>query len=71
MYERRISLLHYGIHFRVTLPNDFVIDKGWKKGDKLSVKNDKENLIIKKFEKEPKNILYSIGYECDIYDISG
>ena len=63
MYQRKISLLHDGIHFRITLPNDFVEDKGWKKGDKLSVINNPENIKIKKIKKRSEHVLYSIGYE--------
>lgn len=69
MYQRKMSLLHDGIHFRITLPGDFVEDKGWKKGDKLSVINNSENITIKKIEKKSRHILYSIGYEGKSLDM--
>lgn len=63
MYERKISLLNDGIHFRVTIPNDFIEEQGWKKGDILSIINNTKEITIKKVDKKPRNVLYSIGYE--------
>jgi bifunctional DNA-binding transcriptional regulator/antitoxin component of YhaV-PrlF toxin-antitoxin module len=35
--------------FKITLPKQILLAKGWKKGDKINIELDKEgNLILKK-----------------------
>jgi len=64
MKERKISLLHDGIHFRVTLPIEFIKEKGWKKGDKLLIKSEDGYFIINKLiKKKSLPLVFSIGYE--------
>ena len=64
MTERKISLLYDGIHFRVTLPIEFIKEKGWKKGDKLLIKSEDGYFIINKLiKKKSLPTVFSIGYE--------
>ena len=40
--------------FKVTLPKQIVMAKGWKKGDKLKVElTDKADILLKRAEDEP------------------
>jgi uncharacterized protein (DUF488 family) len=58
------SLIFDGSHYRITIPAEIIKEKQWKKGDKLSIKEENGHLIISNTtNKKPKNVVFSIGYE--------
>ncbi len=64
MTERRRSLIFDGTHYRINLPKDFIKEKGWKKGDEISIIDENGHLLIKNATKKKTSpIVFSIGYE--------
>jgi uncharacterized protein (DUF488 family) len=64
MTERMRSLIFDGLHYRITLPIEFIKEKGWKKGDKISIKDENGHLVVNNAtRKKSSPIVFSIGYE--------